>query len=57
MKREPRRTHRLPLTVALGLAPLLGYSDSRNMAAQADSREAARETTLYRLYPTLARNP
>src|SRR5262245_16943316 len=28
---------RLPLTFALGLIPLLGYGDSRNMAAQVNS--------------------
>lgn len=39
---------RLPLTFALGLIPLLGYGDSRNMAAWIDSEESPGERTLYR---------
>jgi len=39
---------RLPLTFALGLLPLLGDADSRNMAAQIDSEESRGERTLYR---------
>ena len=39
---------RLPLSFALGLLPLLGYGDSRNMAAQIDSEESRGQRTLYR---------
>jgi hypothetical protein len=42
------RAARLPLTLVLGLVPLLGYGDSRNMAAQIDSDESRGERTLYR---------
>src|SRR5262245_2579945 len=39
---------RLPLAFALGLLPLLGYGDSRNMAAQIDSEESRGQRTLYK---------
>ena len=43
-----KRAARLPLTFVLGLVPLLGYGDSRNMAADIDSEESRGERTLYR---------
>jgi hypothetical protein len=43
-----RRALRTTLTAALGLVPLLGFSDSRNMAGQSDSQEAPRVRTVYR---------
>jgi len=43
-----KRAARPPLHLMIGLVPLSGYGDSRNMAARIDSEESRGERTLYR---------